>query len=385
MEKSNANRPDRNKEEILVVGGSAAGMYTAARLARAGKAVRVLESRPTLEASVRTLIVTDHFRNQISANASSCILNEINRFELFTDGRSAHFSLKQPDLIIERSRLIRSLSEEAEQAGATLNYDTRFLGLSASGTGLNVQVDQSGQRQEFHAQSVVGADGAASRVARAAGWPAVETVPLVQAVIRLPKDCPPDTTRVWFIPDDTPYFYWLIPESADRAAVGVIGEHGQATKIAFDRFLAKKGFEPLEWQGARIPVYKGWVPVQRSVGNGDVYLVGDAAAQVKVSTVGGIVTGLRGAHGVADAILQKGRSELRALRRELATHWLIRRTLHYFQQEDYSRLVDMLNDSTRESLGEINRDESTRLLWRVVRSQPRLVLMGLRGLLLGRR
>ena len=47
--------------------------------------------------------------------------------------------------------------------------------------------------------------------------------------------------------------------------------------------------------------------------------------------------------------------------------------------------MDMLNDSTRESLGEINRDESTRLLWNVVRSQPRLVLMGLRGLLLGRR
>jgi len=44
-----------------------------------------------------------------------------------------------------------------------------------------------------------------------------------------------------------------------------------------------------------------------------------------------------------------------------------------------------LNDSTRESLGEINRDESTRLLWRVVRKQPRLVLLGLRGLLMGKR
>jgi digeranylgeranylglycerophospholipid reductase len=379
------SRPSRKKEEILVVGGSAAGLCTAGYLARGGKAVRVLESRPTLEASARTLIVTDHFRGQISAEARSCILNEINRFELFTDGRSAQFSLKRPDLIIERSRLIRSLSQEAVEAGAELNYNTRFLGLSPNGTGLNVAVDQAGERMEYHAQSLVGADGAVSRVARAAGWPPVDTVPLVQAVIKLPKDCPADTTRVWFIPDDTPYFYWLIPESAERAAVGVIGENGQATKICFDRFLAKKGFEPLEWQGARIPVYKRWVPVQRTVGNGEVYLVGDAAAQVKVSTVGGIVTGLRGAKGVADAILRNGKSELLALRRELGTHWLIRRTLHYFQQEDYSRLVDMLNDSTRESLGEINRDESTRLLWNVVRTQPKLVLMGLRGLLLGKK
>jgi flavin-dependent dehydrogenase len=114
--------------------------------------------------------------------------------------------------------------------------------------------------------------------------------------------------------------------------------------------------------------------------------VGDAAAQVKVSTVGGIVTGFRGALGVAQSILQGGRSsELTALRRELRTHWLIRRTLHHFQQTEYSQLVDLLNDATRASLGQINRDESTRLLWNVIRHQPRLVLLGLRGLLMGRR
>jgi len=375
----------RDTEDVVVVGSSAAGLYTAARVARGGRRVSVLEAKATSEPAPRTLIVTDYFKNQISQSARSSILNEIRRFELFTDGRSAQITLKQPDLIIERSRLIRSLTEEAVHAGADLRYDTRFLDLSPNAKGLHVQVDQGGKQEELHAASVVGADGATSRVARAAGWPPVETVPLVQAVVKLPKDCSPDTTRVWFIPDDTPYFYWMIPESAERAAVGVIGEQGRATKACFDRFLEKKGFEPLEWQGARIPVYKKWVPVQRIVGSGEVYLVGDAAAQVKVSTVGGIVTGFRGARGVADAILRRGTSELRRLRRELGTHWLIRRALHDFKQEDYSRLVDLLNASARESLGEINRDESTRLLWSVVRRQPKLMLLGLRGLLLGKR
>jgi len=368
-----------------VVGGSAAGLYTAACVAQGGRAVRVLESKPTLDPAPRTLIVTDHFRRQVNGAAGASILNEIRRFELFTNGRSAVVSLKQPDLIIERSRLIRALAQEAQDAGAQFEYDTRFLGLSPNGSGLHVHVDQAGRRRELYAESLVGADGAVSRVARASGWPPVETVPLVQALVKLPKDCPPDTTRVWFVPDDTPYFYWLIPESRERGALGVIGEHGRDTKRCFDRFLEKKGFEPMEWQGARIPVYRRWVSVQRTIGNGEVYLVGDAAAQVKVSTVGGVVTGFRGARGVADAILKKGRGELRALRRELGTHWLVRRALHHFQQEDYCRLVDMLNDSTRESLGEINRDESTRLLWSVIRRQPQLVLLGLRGLLLGRR
>lgn len=379
------DRSAANGREVIVVGASAAGLFTALNVARGGRRVRVLESKPQFEPARRTLIVTDQFRRQMGTSARESVINEIRRFELFTDGRSAQVPLARPDLIIERSRLIPALAEEARQAGADLSFGTRFLGIGPNARGLRLEVESGGQHEELHADSVVGADGAASRVARASGWPPIETVPLVQAIVRLPKDCPPDTTRVWFVPDDTPYFYWLIPESTERAALGVIGEHGSDTKRAFERFLEKKQMEPLEWQGARIPVYRGWVPVRRQIGNGEVYLVGDAAAQVKVSTVGGIVTGFRGALGVSHALLQNGKSrELSGLRRELGTHWLIRRVLHHFQQKDYSQLVDLLDASTRQSLGEINRDESTRLLWNVVRRQPRLVLLGLRGLLMGK-
>jgi len=373
--------------EVIVVGGSAAGLFAAAKLARGGRAVRVLDSKAELDPAPRSLIVTHHFRTQLGTAATASVKNEIRRFELFTDGRSAQIALRDPDLIIERAKLIPALAADARQHGANLSFDTRFLSLGPNARALRLEVESGGQKEELHADHVIGADGATSRVARSAGWPPVETVPLVQAIVNLPKDCPSDTTRVWFVPDDTPYFYWLIPENDKRGALGIIGEgSGQETKKRIEQFLEKKGMTALEWQGARIPVYRKWVPVRRRVGNGEVFLVGDAAAQVKVSTVGGIVTGFRGAQGVADALLETNRgSELRALRRELGTHWLIRRALHYFQQRDYSQLVDLLNDSTRESLGEINRDESTRLLWRVVRKQPRLVLLGLRGLLMGKR
>jgi hypothetical protein len=89
--------------------------------------------------------------------------------------------------------------------------------------------------------------------------------------------------------------------------------------------------------------------------------------------------------GVAQAILTGGASrELRTLRRELDLHLLLRRTLHDFQQSDYSRLVDLLNDATKQSLSAYSRDEAWKILWRVCLSQPRLILMGLRGLLMRR-
>lgn len=376
----------RKDGRVVVVGGSAAGFLTAAKVAAGGRDVRILDAKAGLDPAPRSLIVTHHFRRQLRETAASSIVNEIRRFELFTDGRSAEIALRQPDLIIERARLIPALAREAQAAGAKLSFATRFQGLGPNATGLRLDIETAGRREEWHCDQVVGADGATSRVARSAGWAPVETVPLVQAIVSLPKGLRTDTTRVWFVPDDTPYFYWLIPENGTRGALGVIGEgSGRETKRRIERFLEKKQMEPLEWQGARIPVYRKWIPVERRVGSGRVFLVGDAAAQVKVSTVGGIVTGFRGAQAVADALLGSGSGELRALRRELATHWLIRKTLHHFGQQQYSYLVDILDSATCDSLGEIDRDHSARLLWSVLRRQPRLVLLGLRGLLMGKR
>ncbi len=375
-------------KSVAVIGGSAAGLFTSCLLAKQGVPVRVFEHAETLEPSARTLIVTQRMRSLLGRAAEGSIVNEIRRFELFTDGRVATVPLKHPDLIIERRTLIQNLAAEAQNAGAKVELGHRFHALHPNGRGLVLEVERGadGAREEIRANTVVGGDGATSRVARAAGWAPLETVPLVQAIVRLPKDMPPDTSRVWFIPEDTPYFYWLIPDSPTHGALGVIGESSADTKPRLERFLEKRQLDPIEFQGARIPVYTRWVPVRRQVGNSSVYLVGDAAAQVKVSTVGGIVTGLRGAQGVAEAILNGGASrELQTLRRELDLHLLLRRSLHDFQQPDYSRLVDLLNDSTKESLAEYSRDEAWKIIWRVCLQQPRLILLGLRGLLMGRR
>src|SRR5580704_15152781 len=380
---SSAN-PRTAKRSVAVVGGSAAGLFTASLLARQGIPVRVFERIETLEPEERTLIVTNRMLTLLGRAAQKSVVNEIRHFELFTDGRAASITLKHPDLIIERRALIQGLAEEARRAGASIELGRRFHALHPNGRGLVLEIDRcdDGTREEVRADTIVGGDGASSRVAQAAGWAPLETVPLVQAIVPLPKDMSPDTARVWFVPQDTPYFYWLIPESPTRGALGLIGENGPETRRHLERFLEKRQLEPIEFQGARIPVYKKWVPVRRQVGNGSVYVVGDAAGQVKVTTVGGIVTGFRGALCVEKAILYGGASaELRSLRRELNLHLLLRRSLHDFQQSDYSRLVDLLNAPAIQSLGDYSRDEAWKILWRVCLRQPRLLLLGLRDCL----
>jgi len=369
-----------------IVGASSSGLYTACLLAEAGHPVAVYETARSLDPKSRTLIVTSRMRELLGQVGDESVVGEINKFELYANGGVATVDLDRPDLIIDRAKLICSLARKAEASGVRLRLNHRFRSVESNGKGLRLEFEtgRNGTRTTCHekAGALIGADGTFSSVARSAGWPEQPSIPLVQAVVDLPSDFDRNTSKVWFLPDDTPYFYWLIPELSGRGALGVIGEDPRRTREGLERFVKKQGLQPMEFQAARIPRYDKWIPVRREVGHGDVYLVGDAAGQVKVSTVGGIVTGLRGAIGVAEAITRSGESaELRDLRRELDRHLLIRRALHQFKESDYDRLLRILNGPARRALGKTNRDDAGALLKRVLRRQPRLIALGFRCLL----
>jgi len=374
-------------KDVDIIGGSVAGFFNAHLLARKGCKVRVYEAEEDIQPTPRTLIVTSYMPELIGSLCESAVVNKIRHFELFADGRVAVISLKRPDLVIERSKLIQRLAAQAEANGAKVLTGHCFQSLKPNGKRLGFTVSRNGNGEviEESADILVGADGAFSKVAQGAGWPKQPTIPLFQAIVELPKDMPPDTTKVWFVPEDTPYFYWLIPCSPTQGVLGLIGEEGQEIRVSLARFLEKKGLEPIEFQNAQVSRYTQWIPNHRKIGEGHVYLVGDAAGHVKVSTMGGLVPGLQGVLGVTEAILNGGSSrEFRLLHRELDRHKLIRRVLHEFNQADYARLLDLLTPSVKRSLSFFNRDKTRKLLLHVFLKQPRLLLLGLRALLIGK-
>jgi flavin-dependent dehydrogenase len=374
-------------KDVAIVGASSAGLFTANLLAQKGLNVKVFEAKDSLNHSPRTLIVTSYFENLAHLIVEGTVVNKIHRFELFADGRVGTISLKQPDLIIERSALIMKLAAEAEANGARVLTGHSFSGFKSNGRKLTCSFSCNGDKnlKDWSVHTLVGADGTFSRVARAGGWEQQATVPLLQALVELPEDLPPDTTRVWFLPDETPYFFWLIPHSPTHGVLGLIAEDAHRGRIALERFLKRKSIVSTALQSGRTPLYAGWVPIHRKKGGNDVYLVGDAAGHVKVTTVGGVVTGLRGAKGVAEAILNGGNSaEFRSLRRELNLHLLIRKSLNGFDEADYVRLVDMLNPSSRRLLSSYTRDQAIKLVLSLLVRQPQFLLLGLRALIKGR-
>jgi flavin-dependent dehydrogenase len=286
--------------------------------------------------------------------------------------------MDRPDLVVERAEIMRILARKALQEGVKILGGYKFLDLSQMERGVRVRVKnlKLGRVEEFGARTLIGADGAFSRVSRTMRADGFPTAPLLQAVVSMPAGLSPATTQVWFRPEETPYFYWLIPESKSRAVFGLISDDGRAGKRGLERFLDRLGLKAEEIQAARIPLYAHRPRLWKRLSGCDVYLVGDAAGQVKVTTVGGLVTGLRGAGVVADAILGRRRSyakESRSLRRELYFHLLVRSVLNRFRGKDYDRLLNLLNHKTVRLLGLHTRDQLSPMMFRVLAAQPRLV------------
>lgn len=375
------------RKDVAIIGGSATGFFTAYLLANQGMGVRVFEAADALGPAPRTLIATSYVSDLVGSVCEDTVVNKIRHFELFADGRIAKVRLQYPDLVIERSKLIQRLARKAEASGVKIYAGHRFVGMKPNGKRLSFTLlsNRGTELIEESADILVGADGAFSSVAQSAGWPQRPTIPLVQAVVKLPKDMPSDTTKIWFAPQDTPYFYWLIPYSSMYGVLGLIGLDEGGARKALENFLERRALAPIEFQTALIPRYASWISSHRKIEKSHVYLVGDAAGHVKVTTVGGLVTGFRGALAVVDAITNGGSSRhFKGLRLELDLHLLVRRALNHFREKDYAKLLDLLTPSVKRSLSLLNRDETSKLLFHMFLRQPLLLLLGLRSLLFGK-
>jgi flavin-dependent dehydrogenase len=366
--------------DIIVVGASSSGLYAAALLAQAGKRVGVFERQVENAPSRRTYIITPQikeFLNDIPVEAELCGTRIIS---VEAANSSVDIFLSESDLIIERNQLSKALQSRAVTAGAEVYTGFHFLRFEQNDTQTKLIFASAGNEFSATASFVIGADGLKSQTAKAAEMPLPTSVSIVQAEIKLPEDWEPSVTKVWFDVDDTPFFYWLIPESGDSGVFGLAGHNANQNRKLLDRKLDRFGLQAFGYQASQVAMHHpGFIPWGR-VGTLPIYLVGDAAAQVKVTTVGGTVTGFWGAYAATQSILN-GTSyarELRLLKRELDLHWWIRYLLERLDNSGYADLIRCITPSVQRFLGRQNRDQMARAFWQLPIREPRLLLLGLR-------
>ena len=369
---------------VAVIGASSAGLFAAYLLAQEGCRVTLFDQREALGPPLRTLIVTSRLSQVLGFVPHEAVLNHIWEIELLSQNRRTVVKLGVPDLVLERERLIHLLAGKAQGAGVEIELGYSFRGLEENHGGLSLALYEraSGRMREVKVRGLVGADGVGSQVARVAGRADHRRAAICQARVPLPPQADDHTVRVWFHKESTPFFCWLIPESRQTGVVGLVCQDQAQARDALEHFLDVHRFEALSFQGAHVALYHPGRQFRIQLQGSEAFLVGDAAGQVKATTVGGVVAGLRGAQAVAGALFRNKRAkELRRLRRELGLHFFIRLLLNSFSNSDYDDLLDMVGGRAKGVLQSYSRDELVEAFFRLLVAQPRLVPLAARSLM----
>lgn len=385
---------------MVVVGAGPAGSRVARNLARRGVDVILVEEHKTVGEPCHCSGLVTPRTLAVAETADDLVLNSI-RGATFHSKQGAVLRLTSPAeaaLVIDRSRFDQVLAAQAVKEAAELRAGCKFVEFKIEGAAHNrsgsvrVTLDERGNRVTVSAKLLVGADGAASRVARQlrSGKRPDHLVRAMGGEAEYAGNHLQDHVQVFLDDRAAPgWFGWTIPLETGRARLGTGTTNG--VKPHQSMTMLRESF-PEYFAGTRLLFRRaGFIPVWRPVPMVEdrVMLVGDAARQVKPASGGGILTALLSADLAADEaaralgdadlsssrLAQYSRRWDRSVGRELRRQHDMRRALTRLDESKIEALLTTLagpkGRGALEALGDI--DFPSRLVWRLLAQHPSLL------------
>ena len=196
--------------------------------------------------------------------------------------------------VIDRVELDRTLAEAARDAGADVRERHTVTGVDERADRVEVSVSAGGAEETFAARMVAGCDGPVSRVRREVGLP--EPGETLHGVLAFDPD--PDHGDLVDVHLTAPRFFaWRIPRGDAGVEYGLGAPPGKEVNEMFDALTAAYDVETEHFCSGAIPIGPPETVTSRRV-----FLLGDAAAQTKPFTGGGILYGMTAADVAVRAI-----------------------------------------------------------------------------------
>jgi digeranylgeranylglycerophospholipid reductase len=284
--------------DVLVAGGSIAGLTTARECSSNGASTIVIEEDHEIGTpehcggmvslgglqKLGVILDSNNFQNSIS---KARICSRSTSFELPAE--------KQNVIVLDRRGLDKQIAKQAENAGAKIRTRCKFKSLSKNQSRYIVKTSEG----EIQCKYFVDAKGLGSL--RDTGKNGI----LASAQFEIYATwIDGRTVEIFFDSERYPgFFVWIIPSGEGRGKIGVAGR-GINTSMALNEFINSRGkkysiirkiFAPI-WIGGPRPPFV----VDRTL------VVGDAAGQTKPTTAGGIfscgMAGILAGNAISKAI-----------------------------------------------------------------------------------
>jgi geranylgeranyl reductase family protein len=282
--------------DFIVVGAGPAGSRFARRATERGSDVLVFEQGEVGTPLACSGHVSTDVWDYTPAGARERLLqNEVYGARFHVGGPdSGDFPFYKREVVsnvIDRVGLDRELASAAEDAGADLRENHTVLDVTEQPAGVTVRVRGPDGVETHRARMVAGCDGPQSRVRSALELP--EPGELLHGVLGFDSDA--DAQDFVDVHLTVPRFFaWRIPRGDAGVEYGLAAPPGGDVSARFDEFTDAYGATIDKRCSGLIPI-----GTPNRVTGSRSFLIGDAAAQTKPFTGGGILYGMTAADHAA--------------------------------------------------------------------------------------
>lgn len=299
--------------DVAVVGGGPIGSFIAEQLALKGRTVAVLEEHPAIGEPVHCAgLVTKRVFDITHCSTKGILQNKIygavihspNGQSLTIGGDKVH------GLVIDRRLFDQHLATKAKDEGADFFLKHKVIQAKNQPNQIELTTQHETQSRTVRCRLLIGTDGAHSRIRTLFPFPKPkETLQGIGAELSNTM-LDPQFVHIFLGEKIAPgFFAWIIPTNTHgtTARIGLcIKRHSAYPLQQYFTLLLK---QPLLQQATMLKRYAGTIPLGAltKTTHDRIMLVGDAAAQVKPTSGGGLYTGfLCATHciDIADAAFQ---------------------------------------------------------------------------------
>jgi geranylgeranyl reductase family protein len=296
--------------DAVIIGGGPVGGYVAGKLAEKKLNVAVFEKNKQTGMPVNCAgLITPKVFDSLNISKELVVQNKIKGANIHSPSGNVLTigGDKLHAFVIDRSRFDREIIQKSKQNGAEVYLDNNVLSIQKIDDHIELKTSQN---FDVKCKLLIGADGPRSKTRDRFSFPEpMEFLRGLGAEIT-GTNLNPDFVEIFVGRDIAPgFFAWIIPLNKDgtRARIGLCinQDSPNPPKYYFSNFFKHKNSSPF-LENIEINKHIGGViplGVLKKTYDSNVLLVGDAAAQVKPSSGGGIYTGLLCAGHCSDVAL----------------------------------------------------------------------------------
>jgi len=280
--------------EATIVGASIAGSVCARELAAQGVKTLVLEEHSTPGKFGKcTAIVSKRGLDLTGVRYKKTVLNQVSGADFWAGKNCLSVrSSKAQAMVLDRQAFDEQAAAQAADTGAEIKFNKRVTKLGDA------------------SKVIIGADGAASAVARLARFPEIPSKKFVLGwEAEYSKASVADARKVdiFLEPEFNGFFGWIVPCGDDSARIGFCTSDFASLERSKKRLMQLPLVRETQNRKSRVVrEFTAVIPLaaRKQTQKNNVLLVGDAAGQVKATTGGGIVFGSLCAQTAAECVAQ---------------------------------------------------------------------------------